>query len=94
MSSKPTAPSSIRSEPASGYTRSFIPKPNQSIGSVLPDIEKYPQNAKPPKLFQELEIRGLKLNNRMMAVSMASFMALTCQRLIFLSTFPGPHVSM
>jgi len=71
MSSKPTAPSSIRSEPVPGYTRSFIPKPNQSIGSVLPDLEKYPQNANLPKLFQGLEIKGLKLNNRMMAVSIA-----------------------
>lgn len=45
----------------------------------MPDIEKFPQNAKLPKLFQELDIKGLKLNNRMMAVSAPRIKALPYQ---------------
>ena len=68
-SERPTAPASISSTRAPGYDRSFIPKPAQPIGSVFEDVEKYPQNKTVPKLFQELEIRGVKFHNRMMAVS-------------------------
>lgn len=72
-SKRPTAPPSISSTRAPGYDRSFMPKPNQPIGSVFPDTSKYPQNSTVPKLFQELEIRGVKFHNRMMAAPMCQY---------------------
>lgn len=66
-----TAPPSIKSQSAPGYDRSFMPKPKVPVGSVIPDVSEFPQNAsdKIPALFKPLEIRGVKFNNRMIAVS-------------------------
>ena len=35
----------------------------QPIGGLLP-VDKYPENANPPKLFEPLEIRGVRFQNR------------------------------
>lgn len=45
-----------------GYHES-IPLQPYPIGSLLPS-EKFPQNATPPKLFEELTIRGVTFPNR------------------------------
>ena len=46
-----------------------IPAQPYPIGSLLPS-DKFPQNAKPPKLFEELTIRGMTMPNRMMVSPM------------------------
>lgn len=50
------------SESVPGY-HTFLPLQPSPIGSLLP-AEKFPQNAEAPKLFQGLEIRGMKVPNR------------------------------
>jgi hypothetical protein len=45
-----------------GYP-TFLPAQPQAIGSLLP-AEKFPQNAKPAKLFEPLTIRGVTFPNR------------------------------
>jgi hypothetical protein len=45
-----------------GYP-TFLPAQPQAIGSLLPS-DKFPQNAKPAKLFEPLTIRGVTFPNR------------------------------
>ena len=45
-----------------GYP-TFLPAQPQAIGSLLPS-DKFPQNAKPAKLFEPITIRGVTFPNR------------------------------
>lgn len=45
-----------------GY-HTFLPAQPQAIGSLLP-ADKFPQNAKPSKLFESIEFRGVTFPNR------------------------------
>lgn len=60
---KPETPlAHFETKGAEGYP-TFLPAQPQAIGSLLP-TEKFPQNAKPAKLFEPLTIRGVTFPNR------------------------------
>jgi hypothetical protein len=60
---KPETPlAHFETKGAEGYP-TFLPAQPQAIGSLLPS-EKFPQNAKPAKLFEPLTIRGVTFPNR------------------------------
>lgn len=56
----PFAPYETKGVP--GYP-TFLPAQPQAIGSLLP-ADKFPQNAKPSKLFESIEFRGVTFPNR------------------------------
>jgi hypothetical protein len=58
-----------------GYP-TFLPAQPQAIGSLLPS-DKFPQNAKPAKLFEPLTIRGVTFPNRVWVSPMCMCKPLT-----------------
>ncbi|ORY34039.1 hypothetical protein BCR39DRAFT_518221 [Naematelia encephala] len=56
-----------------GY-HEFLPLQPQPIGSLLP-ADKFPQNEDPPKLFEPIEIRGVKFHNRLFVAPMCMYSA-------------------
>jgi len=58
-----------------GYP-TFLPAQPQAIGSLLPS-DKFPQNAKPAKLFEPLTIRGVTFPNRVWVSPMCMCKSLT-----------------
>ncbi|RSH87413.1 hypothetical protein EHS25_003323 [Saitozyma podzolica] len=54
-----------------GYP-TFLPQQPQAIGSLL-DSDKFPQNKRPPKLFEPLTIRGQTFHNRAWVAPMCQY---------------------
>jgi hypothetical protein len=66
---KPSAIAPFPNTPAPNYPHGYMPYPPAVIGSPVP-VERAPQNANVPKLFEPITIRGVTWPNRMWVAPM------------------------